>query len=420
MEENHPSERRTGARSIPAAIDAGKVREQLTGLLPRLRRFARALARSPIEADDLVQAAVVRALARAEQLRAQPRPLPWLLALLARAWTEETPARRRQARTFNIEQAAEGVSDGRRELLLLQDALSRLQEEQHRAVALVLVEGLSYREAAETEGVALSVLASRLLRGRQALQRLLGAPEPGGAHEPADETLMAYVDGELETPARTRLEAARSADDTLGLRIEALRAQAERLRRTFDWALEEPVPERLLAVARSAPTLQRRNNIVPLRRKTVTRRWSWTQAGILAAALAVGVVLGVLLPRAWSGGGTFARGQHGGLLADRALARALTTQLTGDAVPPVLIGASFRARSGAYCRSFALREGSVLTGLACREPDGWRVRLLAEARESPADAMLLPAGLSRSLQEELGAPLDLKAEAAARAAGWKP
>jgi RNA polymerase sigma-70 factor, ECF subfamily len=419
MEENHPSERRTGARSIQTAIDVGKVREQLTGLLPRLRRFARALSRSPLEADDLVQAAVVRALARAEQLRAQPRPLPWLLALVARAWTEDTPARRRQARAFNIEQAAEGVSEARRELLLLQDALSRLQEEQHRALALVLVEGFSYREAAEMEGVAPAALAARLLRARQALQRLLGQPEAEAVRDCADGTLMAYVDGELEPAARARLETAMSADGTLVQRIEALRGEAERLRRTFDRALEEPVPERLLTVARSAPTLQRRNNVIPLRRKALVPRWSWTQTATLGAALVAGIVVGEMVPPRGTGD-TLIRSQHG-LLADRALTAALSQQLAGDAAHPVLIGASFHASSGAYCRTFAWQEGRVLTGLACHEPDGWRVRLLAEARELPsAPPAALPADMTRSLQDELGAPLDLNAEIAARTAGWRP
>jgi RNA polymerase sigma-70 factor (ECF subfamily) len=46
-----------------------QLREQIVDLLPRLRRFARTLARDPHDADDLVQIAVERALARSEQLR---------------------------------------------------------------------------------------------------------------------------------------------------------------------------------------------------------------------------------------------------------------------------------------------------------------------------------------------------------------
>jgi hypothetical protein len=166
--------------------------------------------------------------------------------------------------------------------------------------------------------------------------------------------------------------------------------------------------------------LQRRNNVVPLRRKERVSRWSWTQVATLAGTLVAGIVLGELLPPRASPAGALIRGQHGGLLADRALATALTTQLGGDAAHPVLIGASFHARSGAYCRTFALREAGVSTGLACREPDGWRVRLLADGAElPPTPDVALPVGLSRGLQEELGAPLELKDEIAARARGWK-
>ena len=56
------------------------------------------------------------------------------------------------------------------------NAMERLPEEQHLAVALVLIEGLPYKEAAQIIGVPMGTLTSRLARGREALQELL---EPG-------------------------------------------------------------------------------------------------------------------------------------------------------------------------------------------------------------------------------------------------
>ena len=53
-------------------------------------------------------------------------------------------------------------------------AMQRLPHEQRVVVALVLVEGLSYREAAETLGVPVGTITSRLGRARQDLQRMLG------------------------------------------------------------------------------------------------------------------------------------------------------------------------------------------------------------------------------------------------------
>ena len=56
--------------------------------------------------------------------------------------------------------------------------VERLPEEQRLAVALVLIEGLPYKEAAQIIGVPIGTLTSRLARGRDALQELL---EPGDA-----------------------------------------------------------------------------------------------------------------------------------------------------------------------------------------------------------------------------------------------
>ncbi len=59
--------------------------------------------------------------------------------------------------------------------------MARLPDEQRLAVALVLVEGLSYKEAAETLGIPIGTLTSRLARGRDALQAMLddGRETPG-------------------------------------------------------------------------------------------------------------------------------------------------------------------------------------------------------------------------------------------------
>jgi RNA polymerase sigma-70 factor (ECF subfamily) len=167
MEENRPGNPRGSARTVPAAIDVQRAREQLAGLLPRLRRFARALARNRAEADDLVQAATERALARSEHLRGQSRPVFWLLGIVRSAWVDATPARRKRERTGTPEPAEVP------EMLVLQAALARLPEEQHLALALVLIEGLSYREAAEMLGIPIATLTTRLARARHTLQSLL-------------------------------------------------------------------------------------------------------------------------------------------------------------------------------------------------------------------------------------------------------
>lgn len=154
-----------------------QLRERIVDLLPRLRRFARTLARNPHDADDLVQIAVERALARSDQLRADSSLSSWMFGILRNAWIDETRTRGRRNQVFAPEELGANVGDNsshtHADVLAVQDALGRLPDEQRIAVGLVLVEGLSYKEAAEIMGVPLGTLTSRLARGREALQALL-------------------------------------------------------------------------------------------------------------------------------------------------------------------------------------------------------------------------------------------------------
>src|SRR6202007_1784397 len=158
------------------------LREQIVDLLPRLRRFARALARDMHDADDLVQIAVERALTRSGQLRPDAPLSGWMFGIVRNAWLDELRARGRRARVFASGESVEEVGDasqGRHaETLAVQDALARLPEEQREAVALVLIEGFSYKEAAHIMEVPIGTLTSRLARGREALQEML--EESGG------------------------------------------------------------------------------------------------------------------------------------------------------------------------------------------------------------------------------------------------
>jgi len=156
---------------------AATVRDGLGPLLPRLRRFARALAGNAHDADDLVQVALERALARASQWRPEQRLETWVYAIVRNAWIDEQRARGRRGRVFAPEAAGAGVGAAATDpagALALQAALQQLPGEQREAIALVLVEGLSYREAAAALDVPIGTLTSRLARGRGALQRMLG------------------------------------------------------------------------------------------------------------------------------------------------------------------------------------------------------------------------------------------------------
>lgn len=155
---------------------------ELIDLLPRLCRFARSLTRDASTADDLVQQAVERALRGRDRWREGTRLDSWMYTLMKNAWIDETRAHARRNRVFRPAEEGEAVADERIADLdtrlaaaSVEEALGALPDEQRLAVSLVLVEGLSYREAAEILEVPMGTLTSRLVRGRAALQaRLAG------------------------------------------------------------------------------------------------------------------------------------------------------------------------------------------------------------------------------------------------------
>lgn len=155
-----------------------RIRSQLIELLPRLRRFARHLTRQPDDADDVVQIALERALSRCEQWDAGSRLDSWMFGIIRNAWIDEVRSRQRRGPHLDLDQISDSVAGNHDameiEVMSVQTAMAQLPEEQRTAVSLVLVEGLSYKEAAQVMEVPIGTLTSRLARGREALQTLLG------------------------------------------------------------------------------------------------------------------------------------------------------------------------------------------------------------------------------------------------------
>jgi RNA polymerase sigma-70 factor, ECF subfamily len=153
-------------------------REEIVLLLPRLRRFARNLVRNPHDADDVVQVAIERALTRSEQWRRDARLDSWMFKIVRNAWIDEVRARGRRDKVFLGEEAGENVGtdpiEGEMAMMSVQTAMAKLPEEQRTAISLVLIEGLPYKEAADVLEIPIGTLTSRLARGREALQALLG------------------------------------------------------------------------------------------------------------------------------------------------------------------------------------------------------------------------------------------------------
>ncbi len=155
--------------------------EQLIAVLPRLRRFARGLAGATAEADDLVQAACERALARSHQFQEGTRFDSWMFRIVQTIWIDQL--RTRDVRKEDSEVAEERLGsdaavrriEARLALAEVRQAVEHLPAEQRAVLMLVTVEGLSYKEAAEVAGVPVGTIMSRLARARVALHQQLAA-----------------------------------------------------------------------------------------------------------------------------------------------------------------------------------------------------------------------------------------------------
>lgn len=154
------------------------IHDELVALLPRLRRFARNLTKEAVDADDMVQIALERALTRIEQRQVDSRLDSWMFKIVRNAWIDEVRARGRRNKIFVEAEAGENVGHEVMEeattLMSVQAAMLKLPQEQREAISLVLIEGLPYKEAAEVLDTPIGTLTSRLSRAREALQTLLG------------------------------------------------------------------------------------------------------------------------------------------------------------------------------------------------------------------------------------------------------
>lgn len=240
-----------------------------------------------------------------------------------------------------------------------------------------------------------------------------------------DETLMAYADGELDAAQRAEIEAAVAKDPVLKRRVEQQHALRARLAGAFSKVLDQPVPERLEAAARGGATSAGRGNVLqfPARSARVpSPPWRAREWFAMAASLLLGVLLSWRLLGPGESG-VIEAGKDG-LLARGELARALESQLASEqsGEEPVLIGLSFKARDGSYCRSFVLNAGQT-AGLACRVGSEWQIP--ATDSSQPAQGQMqqansaIPAAILRVIESRMeGAALDAEGEKMAQQEGW--
>lgn len=158
--------------------------DQIELSVPALRRYARALTRNADQADDLVQDCLERAIRKQGLWRPSGPLQAWLFRMLLNIYRNDLRSRRRQSGNVPIdslivEPSVAAAQPGRIALGEMARAIDALPQDQREALLLVVLEGLSYAEAAQVIGIPVGTLMSRLGRARAALRTMTGtADEP--------------------------------------------------------------------------------------------------------------------------------------------------------------------------------------------------------------------------------------------------
>ncbi|WP_244476665.1 sigma-70 family RNA polymerase sigma factor [Methylobacterium sp. Leaf469] len=146
--------------------------------MPRLRRFALVRTGNAAEADDMVQATLMRAWERRSQFEDGTNLVAWLFTILRNTHLNQRKRLRREVE--DVDGAFAGAlssapdQEHRMALFELQAALDDLPVEQRETLLLVTVDGLRHEDAAAILGCQVGTVNSRVSRARERLAIALG------------------------------------------------------------------------------------------------------------------------------------------------------------------------------------------------------------------------------------------------------
>ncbi|MEQ1775777.1 MAG: RNA polymerase sigma factor [Burkholderiales bacterium] len=153
-------------------------------VIPRLRRYARALTGGRSPSDDLVQDTLERAWAKRHLWRPGSDLRAWMFTIMHNVYVNQVRARVAEV-TVSLDQEAYDVPARSNPADLLEvadidNALRRLPDEQREVLLLVALEQLSYTDTANALGIPVGTVMSRLYRARERLRVLLGSANAAG------------------------------------------------------------------------------------------------------------------------------------------------------------------------------------------------------------------------------------------------
>lgn len=155
-------------------------RQALIALIPRLRRFARVLTGNLADADDVVQACLEKAMLNLDQWQPGTRLDAWVFRIARNTWVDDRRRAHNRKAHDDIGEMIDlagddgvAITEASNEARMVRAAVDALPPEQRDVVALVMLEELSYREAADMLGLPIGTVMSRLSRAKAALAKIM-------------------------------------------------------------------------------------------------------------------------------------------------------------------------------------------------------------------------------------------------------
>jgi RNA polymerase sigma-70 factor (ECF subfamily) len=155
--------------------------QSIVELIPRLRRYARALVSDRAAADDLVQDTLERAWAKLHLYRRGTDLRAWLFTVMHNVHVNQVRASRSTA-PLEDEMPELALRAPQSDALVVRDverAIARLPVEQREVLLLVTLEDLSYDDTARALGIPIGTVMSRLARAREKMRAMLLGGAPG-------------------------------------------------------------------------------------------------------------------------------------------------------------------------------------------------------------------------------------------------
>ena len=152
---------------------------RVSELIPRLRRYARALTGERTAADDLVQDTLERAWTKLHLWRTGSDLRAWLFTIMHNVHVNQVRSRAATATLPLDDDMPDAPTRATQADMLevrdIDSALRRLPVEQREVLLLIALEHMSYQETADTMGIPIGTVMSRLARARDRLRIMLGA-----------------------------------------------------------------------------------------------------------------------------------------------------------------------------------------------------------------------------------------------------